>query len=95
MLHKKTVPVKKLFFYNKKAAFLCKNTVFLRRKTPFLYCIIVRKRYESFCALSSRQTFPTLVYCFIVLIVTNSCTLFFTERKKILPANFVDRFFTA
>ena len=36
MLHKKTVPVKKLLFYNKKAAFLCKKTVFLRKKTAFL-----------------------------------------------------------
>ena len=36
MLHKKTVPVKKLFFYNKKAAFLCKKAAFLRKETAFL-----------------------------------------------------------
>ena len=36
MLHKKTVPVKKLSFYNKKAAFLCKKTVFLRKETASL-----------------------------------------------------------
>ena len=33
MLHKKTTPVKKLFFYNKNTAFLRKNTAFLRKKT--------------------------------------------------------------
>ena len=59
----------------KKAAFLCKNTVFLRKKMAFLYHIIVRKRYESFCALSSRQTLPkrgALCYC------TNSNTFMYS-----------------
>ena len=51
MLHKKTTPVKKLFFYNKNTAFLCKKAAFLRKNTAFL-----RKKTALFLIYNFKQS---------------------------------------